>query len=398
MTKMRTGRFSGQFPPPRAAHTLRKQPQEGVMSNVQDQMQELLNQLVHDGAERGVQLAVFLGGACVVDAAAGFADVARTKPVTPDTLFPSFSCTKGLMSTLIHQLVERGRLAYDTPIADVWPEFAQNGKAGVLLRHVLDHTSGLHNMPAGLNRMSLENWDEVVAALAAAAPATPVGTTRVYHAVTHGFLLGEVARRVDGRPVGQLVRDEICRPLGITDLYVGLPESEDSRVAELSETFEPGKEPNTADDGVPRPIPNWMFPLHVWMNEKPAWRATVPASNGIMSARALATHYAALVDGGVNGVRLLPETRVRAATHYKSPDVIEEGPPPFGLGYALGRPGSETGTGPHAFGHGGYGGAQAFGDSDRGLAVAYTKNHFSSRGATSLVLAKLREVLGITQT
>jgi CubicO group peptidase (beta-lactamase class C family) len=351
--------------------------------------------LVREGHERGIQLAAYLDGKLVVDAFAGVADPTTNRPVDGETLFPVFSVTKGIAATLMHLLVERGKVAYDTPIAKYWPEFAAHGKGGITVRHALNHTAGLPFMPMGIGYREICNWDAMCAAMARLEPVSPPGDQMAYHAVTYGWLVGEVMRRADGRLFARMLSDEICAPLGIRDLFVGIPDAVESRVAVLDEVFEPGKEPSL-DDSKPRDVPGWMQPLHTMMNRPDSRRACIPASNGIMSARALARHYAALLPGGVDGVELLPASRVREATQLQKPRLRPDAEPPLrGLGYMVGTNISEFGASPTAFGHGGYGGALGFADPARRLAVGLTKNLYSAKGAQGRVLNELRTALDL---
>jgi CubicO group peptidase (beta-lactamase class C family) len=364
---------------------------------IQKSMQQFLQSVVREGRERGVQLAVYLDGRLIVDAWAGVADPTTGRPVERDTLFPVFSVTKGLAATLLHRLVERGRVTYDTPIARVWPEFAAHGKENILVRHALNHTAGLPFLPVGLGYADLADWDRMCAVIADLPPAWTPGSQRVYHAVTYSWLVGEVCRRVDGRPFARMLRDEICRPLGLADMYVGIPDEVESRVALLDEVFEPGKEPHV-DDTQPQSVPGWLQPLHTMMNRPDARRACIPASNGIMTARDLARHYAALVPGGVDGVELLPPRRVQLATElqppWKNPDGADA--PRIALGYALmDRAVWGEELSPGAFCHGGYGGSIGFADPHHRLAVGLAKNFFSPSGAQVLIVRRLIEELGL---
>ena len=354
------------------------------MNNPQKKTEALLNRLVEEGKEQGVQVAAYLNGELVVDAWAGIADAATGCPVQGDTLFPVFSTTKGIAATIIHLLVERGQLNYETRIADVWPEFAANGKGEITVNQALCHTSAIPYMPHGLELSQIHDWDTICAAVAQLKPAWEPGTRPEYHAVTFGWIVGEVARRVDGRPFAQQVQEEICRPLGIKNLFMGIPDEVESRVAILDEIFdEPQKPPNPTE---PQAVSPHMWPLHTWMNRPDARRACLPASNGIMDARSIARHYAALLPGGVDGVALLPPERVRLATQFQG----TEYPMRVG-GYHFFGPFRETlGT----FGHCGYGGSMGFADPKHRLAVGFTKNLYSKEGAQDLIIGELRNCLG----
>lgn len=347
-------------------------------------LQSLLDQLTADGIERGLQLCVHHHGRRVIDLHAGTLDAQGT-PVTGDTLFPIFSVTKGIASTVVHRLVERGLLAYEAPIATYWPAFAGNGKQDITLAHAMNHTAGLAKLPAGLPASDVASWSTMVKHLEQMPPEYPPGKTVEYHAVSFSWAVCEVACRVTGLPFGELVQREVCQPLELSHLFVGLPSEHSDAVAVLEEQFVNGP-PGSADDGTPQAVPFTLMPLHAWMNKPAAQQACVPASNGIMNARDIAAHYAALVgdglleDGLLAGTRLLsPETIERAIT---LPAGVAD--TKFALGYArdLGWPGT--------FGHGGYGGSMGFADPALGLAVGLTRNRFSPQGGHERILAEVR--------
>ncbi|MEI8341921.1 MAG: serine hydrolase domain-containing protein [Verrucomicrobiota bacterium] len=355
---------------------------------MQQPIQTLLNRLVSEGKERGLQVAAYVDGVLVVNAWAGVADFHTGLPVDESTLFPVFSTTKGMVATVIHLLAERGLLSYDTPVSKIWPKFGVNGKEQITVRQVLNHSSGIPQMPAGIGFEELCDWDLMCAKIAGQAPIWPPGTRMEYHAMTYGWILGEVARRTDGRTFARLLEDEICRPLGIQTMFAGIPDAVESRVAVLEE-YELGTPP--PDDGKPQSVPASLGPLHAWMNRPDVRRACVPASNGIMNALAIARHYAALLPGGVDGVELLPPARVRLATEMQKPDHPQgdDYPKNWGLGYAIGGNDSLYGD-VSAFGHAGYGGSNGFADPQSGLAVGITKNLYHKEDTAGMILKELR--------
>ena len=362
------------------------------MSNIQQTLQDFLEQLCAEGQERGVQLAVYRNGELVADAAAGVMDPQTSEPVDGSTLFPVFSCTKGIAATLLHLLAERGKVTYDTPIADFWPEFGAHGKGGVTVRHALNHTAGVPNMPMGLTHADLASWETMCAAIADLTPVSPPGMVYAYHAITYSWTVGEVVRRLDGRPFPQILHDEICSPLGIaSELFVGLPDEAQPRVAHLEMTGDTSPQP-LPHDATPQAIPALVQPLYVWMNRPDARRACLPASNGIMTARAIARHYAALLPGGVDGIELLPPERVRRAIEPQRPGNAQPGDPPpnHRLGYMVSEifPGTE-------FGHDGYGGAIGGANLDHQLAFGFTRNRFSSESPRPRLSQTLRQTFGL---
>ena len=326
--------------------------------------------MVEQGRETGVQAAAYFRGELVVDACAGVADAAAQTPVTGATLFPVFSTTKGVLSTIVHRLAERGLLDYDAPIAAYWPQFGAHGKTAITLRHALNHTAGLPHRPSGVGLREEGNWELMCQLLADAKPISAPGARTEYHAITFGWLVGETACRAAGRSFAELWRDEICLPLAVeSEMFCGLPAALDDSVATLEDAT-PAPE---GSDG-PQAIPAWLYPLGQWMNQPGARRPSIPASNGIMSARAIARHYAALLPGGVEGVELLPPARVEIAVERA---VAADGEPSgFGLGYAL-----EMFDAPRTFGHPGYGGSIGLADRESGWALGFARNRFSDHDA-----------------
>lgn len=363
------------------------------MSNeLQDKIKSLLNTMVAEEKERGAQVTIYQDGKLIVDAWAGVADVRTGKAVHGDSLFPVFSTTKGIAATLIHVLVERGQLDYDTPIAHYWPEFATNGKEAITLRHALAHTSGIPYMPEGVTREQVSDWEYMCQQMEQMKPAFPAGEKQVYHAVTYGWILGELAKRVDGRDFGPLMEAEICRPLGITAMYCGIPDEVEPEVAFLEITWQE-KVPPPPNDIAPS-----MIPLHEWMNWSGARRTCQPGSSGIMSARAIARHYAALLPGGVDGVELLPPSRVLLATEEQVPSKGYDPASPArkALGYQIGNDIIEFKYDPTAFGHFGYGGSMGFAIPKHRLAVAVTHNRFSEHPFSQGVMREVYAHLGIS--
>ncbi|HSI85741.1 MAG: serine hydrolase domain-containing protein [Candidatus Methylacidiphilales bacterium] len=361
------------------------------MNNINQKIQSLLNQIVEEDAERGLQVAAYHRGELIVDAAAGTMDAATGRPVTSSTLFPVFSTTKGFAATLTHILVERGKVAYETRLADVWPEFAAHGKGKVTLQHALNHTAGVPLMPLATTHRDLASWDKMCALIADLTPVSPAGMQHQYHAITYSWTVGEVLRRVDGRSFQQMLHEEINVPLGTSrEIYVGISDDAEPRVA----TLEAGPADPSApppDFTTPQAIPPLVLPLHDWMNRADARRACIPASTGIMSARAIARHYASLLPGGVDGVELLSPERVRIATEQQYPGNYkpEDPLPPHRLGYGAG-----SGFAPTTFGHGGAGGSSGFADPVSGIAFAFTRNRFVSGETLPRIFEALHQALG----
>ena len=333
-----------------------------------------LTTLVSQRDERAAQVVVYRNGKKVADVAVGTLDATSERKADSRTLFPIFSTGKGVMATIIHLLAERGQLAYDNPIAFYWPEFAAHGKEGVTVRHALEHNSCIPFLPDEIEQDTLSDWDAMCGVMAETEPAWPPGTHHYYHAHTYGWILGEVARRVDGRPFQKFVDEEINGPLGVS-IFAGLPEELDALVA----TVEPAPGFTESLALPPRTNAPCMCPAHDWINTMPARRMCNPGVNGISNAHSLARLYASLLPGGVDGIELLPPARIREATQ---PSSLNEG---RGLGYMLGAASHKMGTSPTAFGHDGHGGSIGFADPARRLAVGVTRNRFSPEGLAEKV-------------
>jgi CubicO group peptidase (beta-lactamase class C family) len=362
-----------------------------------------LEQLVGNGEELGLQVAAYHRGRLVIDAWAGLAETATRRKVDGDTLFTVFSTTKGILYGAIHLLAERGKLGYDKRVARYWPAFAANGKAGITVAQVLDHSAGVPQMPDGLTVEDLCSWNRMCAALAELHPLWEPGSRTGYHGYSNGWILGEVLRRIDGRPVPQFVREEICGPLGLKSLFLGIPDSVEARVALLVDA--PPPDPARAFPPLmERAIPPYLPAAAVLFNRPEVRRACIPAAGGIMNARDLARYYASLTPSGADGIHLLSAPRVALATRERRRDLdqcigleIRKG-----LGWFLPGPNAEgipDSTG--AFGHPGAGGSVGYADPARDLAVGFAKTLLVSTADLSAatdvkVTRTILEALGIT--
>jgi CubicO group peptidase (beta-lactamase class C family) len=365
------------------------------VSELQDQVQQAIDEVVASGAERGVQVAVYRDGEQVVDAVAGVADPASGRPVDAGSVFYNFSVVKGATATVVHRLAERGLFGYDTPVADLWSEFAAHGKGAITVRQVLNHTAGVPGIPLDTTVEDLCDWDKICAAVAEAELWWEPGTKVGYHAYTFGYILGEVVRRTTGKPISQVLLEEVSGPLGVADeLWFGMPASEHDRLAPLED--EPGAAEMAAqmlasmppDLPMFRSAPMSLFPNAAFGNRPDTLAADIPAG-GKTSARAIARMYAALL-GEVDGVRLLTPERLAEATTVSSSgtDEVFGMPTTWGLGYGIGGP-HPAAPSPTVFGYGGVGGGFACGDTATGVAWAVTKNRVSNDFATATQLGQM---------
>jgi CubicO group peptidase (beta-lactamase class C family) len=334
--------------------------------------------------ETGASVALAFDGRVVVDLWGGWADKARVRPWTRDTIVNVFSTTKGLTAICAHRLAGEGRLELDARVAKYWPEFAANGKDQITVRQLLNHRAGLPAIRKPLGPEDLYDWRTITDALAAEAPWWEPGTRHGYHAITFGYLIGEVIRRIAGKSVGGYFSDEIAAPL-VIDAHIGLPSPEDGRVADMLGAPPPapgefnlfaemGKNPEsvTARTFMNPPV------LSMAMVNSRAWRgAEIPAANGHTNARALARLYGALARGGeVDGMRVMEAREIPACYVEESHgrDEVLMISTRFSAGFMLSQPGEEMGPNASAFGHPGAGGSLGFADPEAKIGFGYAMN------------------------
>lgn len=339
------------------------------------------------GAEVGASLCVEIDGEPVVDLWAGHADGAKTRPWKRDTLANVYSTTKGITAIAAHRLVDQGRLDLDAPVADYWPEFAAAGKATLPVHMLLSHRAGLAAVRAPLAKDSLYDWDTMTAALAAQEPWWEPGTAHGYHAVTFGFLVGEVVRRITGQSVGEYVRSEIAGPLGV-EFEIGFGPELDPRVADLVQgPVHPndggfdlaGAVVNDPEGVLAKAFANPPLALlGVSVPNSRDWRAAeIPAANGHSNAHSLARIYGTLASGGErDGYRLLgPDTIDRGRSEQAhGRDAVLPLETRVSLGFFLSTEDEPLAGGPRAFGHGGAGGSYSYADPERGVGFGYVMN------------------------
>jgi len=354
----------------------------------------------------GAAVCVYHRGQCVADLWGGVRN-RDGEPWRQDTMAPSFSTTKGVASTLVHIMVDRGLLDYDERVAEYWPEFAQAGKQDITLRQVMAHQSGLYHIRQMIDHADrMLDWDHMIEAIEQAEPIHPPGERTGYHGLTYGFLVGEVLQRVTGKKFPELVESELATPLGLDGCFVGAPDEVHDRAADLmysraadalrrvpsgesSPWIAPLSKMGTnlvqrllgvagidfdlrslLDALAPRGITGFEF------DSGDTMRVSIPAGNGLFTARSLARMYAALAGGGeLDGVRILSSRALERATERQEPtgsnSVI-----PFDMRWRLGYHGVYTtrGSPRDAFGHFGFGGSGAWADPNRELAVALIVN------------------------
>jgi len=347
-------------------------------------VREAFEENFRERGELGAAVAVTVGGETVVDLWGGWADAARTRPWERDTLVNVWSTTKGPVALCAHLLADRGLLDFDRPVAAYWPEFAAAGKEDVRVRDLLSHRAGLSGLREPHSVEQLYDWELTTARLAATEPWWEPGTRSGYHALTWGFLVGEVVRRVSGLRPGVFLEREVTGPLGL-DFTIGLPEKEAGRAAELVHA-------RSRDDGERAAAFGQLPPAAIAALANPpvgaaqantaAWRAAeIPAANGHGTARSVAALYGVFAGRGSYGDRRilspLAAERVREGQGSCRDLVLGagfEGETEVGLGLWLSGPHGSYGPNPRAFGHDGFGGSCGLADPEAGVSLGYAMN------------------------
>lgn len=337
--------------------------------------------------EVGAAVCVVVDDVVVSDLWGGWADGARRSAWGHDTLVNVFSVGKPLAVLCVLSLVGEGILDLDAPVARHWPEFAAADKGAVTLRELLSHQAGLPAVRDPLPLGAMLDWDLMCTTLARHRPWWEPGTGHGYHVNTFGFLVGEIVRRVSGDSVGAMLRDRITGPLG-ADVHIGLPSSEDGRVAEFLWPKDWGgeAEPGGLSDDELMAHNAYFNPIGLSgtgvVNTR-AWRgAEIPSTNGHGTARGVARIFQALTTGGVaDGVRIVERAVLDAAVAQavSGHDRVLHRPSRFGLGFQLTQPERPLGPSPRAFGHFGAGGSLGFSDPDAGVAFGYVINRMGPR-------------------
>ena len=342
-------------------------------------VRDAMSNSLEKGADVGASVAVTVDGELVVDVWGGHLGDADATPWERDTITNVWSTTKTMTALCALMLADAGQIDLHGPVARYWPEFAANGKADVEVRHLLGHTSGLSGWQEPMTFEDLYDWDRATSALAAQAPWWEPGTASGYHAITQGFLVGEVIRRVTGQTVGQFFRTEVAEPLGL-DFHIGLAPSEFGRVANV---IPPPPLPIEGIDPASIMVRTFANPLMVadiaWTDD---WRtAEIPAANGHGNARSVALGQAVVACGGeLQGRRLLSPAGCRAIFEEQANgvDLVLGVPLRFGIGYGLSTPDAPMSPNEHASYWGGWGGSVIVVDQDARMTVAYMMNRMEA--------------------
>lgn len=367
-------------------------PLGGTCSARFDPLRELFAAKLELGEDLGASLAVNIDGEMVVDLWGGWADEARTVPWTANTIANVFSTTKTMTALAALVLVDRGELDLDANVAAYWPEFAARGKAGIKVRQLLSHTSGVSGWDQPVTIDDVYDWDKSTAMLAAQPPWWEPGTASGYHMLNYGHLIGEVIRRITGLRLGEFFAAHIAGLLG-ADFHIGLPPSEFHRVANVvpPPPAEPTDPSSLMGQAVADPNsvafktwtnPPGVLPERSWTE---GWRrADIGAANGHGNARSLARRQSAVACGGeVDGVRLLsPQTIDRIfEVQSNGTDLVIGVPLKFGVGYSLLPEGRVCAWG-------GAGGSTVIIDADRRITFAYVMNKMAPAAVIAPALAE----------
>ena len=359
-----------------------------------------------DGApDMGASLCVYVKGRPVVDLWGGVADERTGRFWDRDTISVVFSCTKGLVSILAARLVEEGRLDYDAPASDYWPEIAQAGKGALKVRDLLAHRAGLSAPRVSFTTEDILDWKRVVHALEAQEPLWSPGTAYQYHTITHGWLVGELVRRVTGKSVGQYFDELIARPLHAS-AWIGLPSAEAARMSHLivgptlardvaaAQATRQGEQGHWLEQAATLggALPETLVTPDAGFNDPRLWAAEIPGAGGITNARSLARIWSACIHD-TDGVRLLKSATVEQVTKVASSGApIFEVPPPWsawGMGFQIDSEARRYMT-PKGFGHDGAGGQVAFANPQTGVGFAFVTNYMQAGGdnrATAIINA-----------
>lgn len=343
------------------------------------------------GDEIGGSVSVYVSGEKVVDLWAGVVDRNGT-PWQEDTISNVFSATKGISAVCILRLVDQGLLDLDTPIAEYWPEFGVNGKERITLRDVMSHRAGVVAVRETLPAKVLFNAEDMASRIAQQSPWWRPRSKHGYHALTLGWILGEVIQRVAGKSLGAYLQEEIANPFGL-DMFVGLPDQHKPRSANIIRKGFYGVDFNMIRFLLEIGL-RWQGPTAKaftnptsLMNSanSTAWKqAEIPAANGQTNARSLAKFYGILANGGsADGKQLLSASSLDSCSeeHSEGFDQVLRLNTRFSLGFMLSqKKGSGNfGANSRSFGHPGAGGSMGFADPDQQIGFGYVMNRQGSR-------------------
>lgn len=334
------------------------------------------------GADVGATFCATVEGETVIDLWGGYADEGKTQAWERDTIVNVYSTTKTMAALVMLMLADRGEIDFYEKVSKYWPEFAQNGKADIEVRHFMSHSAGLSGLDEKVTEAQLYDHDYIASLLAAQAPWWEPGTVSGYHSMTQGYLQGEIVRRVTGKTLGQIFADEVAGPLN-ADFYIGVPPEKDAQVCSIIPFVEPEPINERAQikgsvawktGRAPQASPHWC--------KREGWRrAEIPAANGHGNARAVAEIHAILANGGVaGGKRFMSEEGPRRIfdVQTEGEDLVLLKPSKYGMGFGLNGKDTPLGPNPNTCGWGGWGGSLARIDTDARTTAAYVMNQMTA--------------------
>lgn len=347
-----------------------------------EKLQYLLDEACGSGEEGGCQLAIYHKGRLAADLVSGTAAPSGAA-IAHDTLFPVYSVSKGLTTTLAHILHEEGKLDFNANVSDYWPEFACSGKENIKVWMIFTHRAGLFAMPQLDNFEKQADWDFMVKAMQEASPETEPGGVCRYHGVTFGWLAGEIIARAGGKPFRELFREKVLLPLGIEkEFFFGTDDESEKRITL----------PACRDS---KDVEEWR---NIFVCSRAIRQSCIPSANGFGSARAIARVYASLCGSGVDNIKLLRDETIADAVipRRAADDPLDKGPARwalFGMGWALCGPDENRSC---MFGHGGAMGAEGLAIPELDLAIGFTKNKFNATHPVHPLRDRISEALNIT--
>jgi len=341
------------------------------------QVRDVLAESIGKGEDLGASVAVFVNGEAVIDLWGGHIDGGMTQAWQENTIINVYSTTKTMSFLCALILADRGQLDFDAPVAKYWPEFAQNGKHNVKVWHIMNHAAGLSGMDESLETVDLYDWQKITSVLAAQAPWWEPGTKTGYHAITQGYLIGELVRRISGLTIGEFFQKEVAEPLK-ADFFIGVPDSEFSRIADL---MPHGGDASIGDGSKKDSIAARTFrnpAVNALESRTAAWRrAEIPAANGHGNARSVAKIHTILAGKGeACGVRLLSKETAEwvMKERISGNDMVLGMPVKFGLGFGINSADTPLAPNKNVCFWGGWGGSLALIDQDANMSFSFVMN------------------------
>lgn len=365
-----------------------------------DEVKSIIDSQVLGGRQIGVQVCAHQYGEKIVETCAGTMGPNDNRPVQRNSLFCSWSTTKGPTSTALHILADKGIIEYDVPVTKYWPEFGKHGKDKITVAQAMSHQTGVYHRP-NESDFDITDWEAGLKHIEDAIPSFTPGTNRAYQALTFSWIAGGIIEKASGRRFKDVIRKEIAEPLDLEDeMYVGIPDGVEDRLTTL-EVWDPaewGIPPNSEMfKAIPYARERWEI-----VNSMKMRKACHPSSNGHFTAHALAKMYGALANNGeVEGVRLVSPERIRHMQRLMTDmrDLVL-GPSRMGIGFFLGSPYMVFGPRETSFGHSGSGGSTGFADPEVGLSIGVTLNKMEfpksrEKNRTLQICDLIRSELGV---